>query len=195
MSFFDDAAPWAQIAHTHTGVLPSVILAQWADETGYRWPAPGNNPGNVGNTVHGGQVNFSSVAAGVDAYIQTMNLPYYAAVRAAPNWVDQCYALGRSPWAAGHYNADGGPPGEDLVKIVLNNDLATHYDSAAPIPNPTPARKEDEMLILETPTKTYLLIGSGKVYIPDTADGSALNGAGIAVAKVSDAFADTIPDA
>jgi hypothetical protein len=62
-------------------------------------------------------------------------------------------------------------------------------------PTPKPAPKEEPMLILETPTKTYLLIGSGKVYIPDAADGGALNAAGVAIAKVTDAFANTIPNA
>jgi Mannosyl-glycoprotein endo-beta-N-acetylglucosaminidase len=141
-AFFAAALPFAQQAHVATNVETSVILAQWADETGYTWPAQGNNPGNVGNTAHGGMVNYPTVEAGVQAYIETMLLGYYAAVRNAQGWQAQCYRLGESPWAGGHYEAGGAPPGNDLVKIVNANNL-TQYDSPPPQP---PAPQEDQMI-------------------------------------------------
>lgn len=132
--FFTAAAPFAKWAHVDTGVLESVVLAQWADENGYVWPPPGNNPGNVGNTQHGGMVNYANITQGVAAYIQTMLLGYYKAVRAAQTWQGQAVALGESPWAAGHY---GSPPGSALVDIIEQYGL-TSFDNGGTTPPPTP---------------------------------------------------------
>jgi hypothetical protein len=137
VSFWDEALPYAQQAHSQTGVLTSVILAQWANETGYGgvdWSVY-HNPGNVGDPAAGGQTTYPTLQAGVDAYISTMLLPYYAAVRSASTWQTQCAALGASPWAASHY---GNPPGEDLVQIINANDLTQYDGSPAPTPVPTP---------------------------------------------------------
>jgi len=72
----------------------------------------------------GGNVNsFPTEQAGIDAYIQTLNLHYYDPVRQAVGWQAQCVALGQSPWAASKYDAvdyyAGRPlnPGVDLIKI------------------------------------------------------------------------------
>lgn len=140
MSFWSEALPYAEQAHAETGVLTSVILAQWADETGYRWPPPDNNPGNVG-TFGGHTTSYATVQAGVDGYILTMNLPYYTGVRSSVGWMAQCHALGESPWAGSHYEASGPPPGEDLVKIIEANNL-TQYDSQ-PAPGPPAEPPED----------------------------------------------------
>lgn len=132
--FFAEALPWAEKAHAATGVLPSVILAQWADETGFGgvdW-SPNNNPGNVGSYDGQPVASFPSLEAGVAAYIETMKLGYYQAVRTAPTWRAQCYALGESPWASGRYCAAGGVPGADLIEIVSSHGL-TSYD-APPAP-------------------------------------------------------------
>jgi len=137
MSFWDLALPYARQASAATGVHTSVILAQWADETGYRWPAPGNNPGNVGNPQHGGQTNYATLVAGVQAYIHTMMLGYYVHVRAPGTADEQATALGQSPWAASHY---GSPPGSVLLAIIAENGL-TAYDGTTPAP-PSPPPEE-----------------------------------------------------
>lgn len=127
MTFFDDALPYARRAHEATGVNVSVILAQWADETAFGtspdWTAK-HNPGNV--SPGGVVASYPTLDAGVDAWIATMNSADYAAVRAPVGATAQCYALGASPWASGHYEADGPPPGEDLVKIIANYELAVY---------------------------------------------------------------------
>ena len=136
-AFFAEALPWAQGVHSRLPVMfTSVVLAQWAEETGYGGPdwSPNNNPGNVGS-FDGQPVNkFPTMQTGVNAYMQTLQNGYYPTVLAAKTWAAQCYALGVSPWASGHYEAAGGPPGEDLIKIVTANNL-TQYD-AAPTPPP-----------------------------------------------------------
>lgn len=128
--FFAEALPWAQQAHPQTNVLVSVILAQWADETGYGGPdwSPNNNPGNVGSYDNQPVATFPTLQDGVNAYIHTMNLPYYTAVRDATTWQSQATELGKSPWASGHY---GNPPGSDLIAIIDNHDL-TKYDGPPP---------------------------------------------------------------
>ncbi len=138
--FWPEALPWAQQVHSRLPVMfVSVVLAQWASETGYGgydWSVA-HNPGNVGS-FDGRPVNtFPNLQTGVDAYIQTLQNGYYRAVLAATTWSSQCYALGNSPWASGHYEAAGPPPGEDLIKIVNANNL-TQYDGSQPTPTPTP---------------------------------------------------------
>jgi hypothetical protein len=158
--FFTAALSFAQQAHNATGVEVSVILAQWADENGYDWPPPGNNPGNVGNTQHGGQVTYVSIADGVAAYIYTMKLAYYKAVRAPVGWQDQALALGASPWAAGHY---GNPPGSGLVDIIETYELM-RYDNGGTTPGPppvTPPSPTLEDMIAPTPSGNgYWLVDS-----------------------------------
>jgi hypothetical protein len=140
--FFAEALPYAKQAHAATGVLMSVILGQWADETGYGgydWSVL-HNPGNVSpNDAEG---SYPTLQAGVDAYISTMKQSDYAAVRSAKDWRAQCVALGQSPWAGGHYDATGGGPGSDLIDIVTEFDL-TQYDEPAVkhVPTPSPPLK------------------------------------------------------
>jgi hypothetical protein len=132
--FFAEALPWAKMAYEATWVLPSVVLAQWADETafgGSDW-SPRNNPGNVGDGSYGGQVVFPTLAAGVNAYIHTMLEPAYTAVGHASTPFLQCWALGASPWAAGHY---GTPSGSDLWSIIQEYYLQ-QYDLPPPAPKP-----------------------------------------------------------
>ena len=129
MSFWSDALPYAQQVHSATGVLTSVLLSQAADEQAYRWPPNGNNIANVGS-FDGQPINvFPSIEAGTLAWAQTMNMPDYAAVRAAIGWRLQAIELGYSPWATSHYN-NGGGPGSVLVEIIQENDL-TQYDSTS----------------------------------------------------------------
>ena len=67
-------------------------------------------------------------------------------------------------------------------------------------PAPSPHKpQEDPVLVIETPTKTYLVIGSGKVYLPTASLGGALVAKGVPLLTpadgVTDAWAATIPDA
>jgi hypothetical protein len=110
----------------------SVVLAQWAEEQGYRWPPMYNNPGNVGDPVSAGQQGYPTIADGVNAYVDTLKLDYYVKVLAQRSPDAQCYALGESPWAASQYDGEGPPPGEDLVKIINDFNL-TQWDAAPPI--------------------------------------------------------------
>ena len=116
-----------------------MILSQWAIETGYGGPdwSPNNNPGNVGS-YDGQPVNkFPTLTAGVNAYIQTIHLSYYNAVRSAVGYVNQSVALGYSPWASAQYRLPGGAPGSELIYVVEHYNL-TRYDGAAPQPTPVP---------------------------------------------------------
>lgn len=131
-SFAAAVAPDAQIASSRTGVPVSVILAQWIDETGAGTSPAWVSGNNYAGVSAGGSVNgFPDRAAGLAAYISTMMQGYYAAVRSAGTPTAAAAALGASPWAAGHYDAGGGPPGSDLQNIITANHL-TAYDTATP---------------------------------------------------------------
>lgn len=156
--FFATALPYARWAHAQTGVDVSVILAQWADETDYGGPdwSPNNNPGNVGSFDGRPVAVFPTLEAGLLAYVATMNSPDYAPVRAASGWLLQADALGRSPWASGHY---GSPPGATLVGIIHDNEL-WQYD-------PAPAAPEGEVNMIEaTPSGNgyYIVTPAGAVF-------------------------------
>ena len=137
-SFWPIALPWAVEAHNATGVDVSVVLSQWAIETAYGgadWLPPRNNPGNVGNFTAGGQMNYPTLAAGVEGYIQCMDQNYYIRVRTSAGWYAQCLALGQSPWASGRYALPGSYPGSELIYVVQNYNL-TQYDAGGPTPAP-----------------------------------------------------------
>lgn len=138
-----------------TGLWTSVVLAQWSNETFYgtsRAWVFGHNPAGISP---GGQIaDYPSLGDGLRAYVFTMGLEYYAPVRAArpQGAVAQALALGRSPWAGGHYIGEGSEePGSALVGIIESMDL-TAYDGAEqtlnPQPQPStapPPPEEDEM--------------------------------------------------
>lgn len=175
-TFWPEALPWARSAHTQTCVLTSVILSQWAIETGYGGPdwSPNNNPGNVGS-FDGQPVNkFGTLAEGVAAYIQTIELGYYTGVRANVGWGAQCIALGNSPWASAHYRLPGGTNGSELIYVVEHYNL-TQYDGASPspTPNPTPIpvpQEDNNMLTKDSVSGGYWGARSnGNVYAFDGA--------------------------
>lgn len=131
-----------------TPMLPSVILAQWGNETAWGTSVAFVDGHNVAGISSGGRViDYVSLVAGVNAYIQTIGLPYYDAVHAAKDAgpIAQARALGESPWAGGHYTgvAPFDYPGGALVAEIEAFDLA-RFDSlleAGPgtIPPPPPA--------------------------------------------------------
>jgi hypothetical protein len=135
MSFFSDYVGDADTAGQQSSMWPGVILAQWADETGYGTSnafVHGNNYAGVSGS--GGVNYYPSKTAGLAAYIQTINLSYYNDVRAAYaiGPFEQMVQLGKSPWAGGHYDANGtGQPGIDLINIYNSNGLSA-YDTGAP---------------------------------------------------------------
>jgi hypothetical protein len=135
--FINEVLGYAQRGKAATGVLVSVILAQWACETGWGssdFFSQGHNPAGISP---GGQVAaYPSLDAGTDAWIQTMDLSYYDGVRGAGGWNAQCVALGQSPWAGSHYD-NGNGPGSILLDLVKENSLWT-YDAPAPSPGPGP---------------------------------------------------------
>lgn len=136
--FINEVLAYAQEGKAQTGVLVSVILAQWACETGWGssdYFSQGHNPAGI--SPGGSVASYGSLAGGTQAWVQTMDLEYYAGVRAADGWNAQCVALGQSPWAGSHYD-NGKGPGSILIDLVNENSLFL-YDSPAPSPQPQPS--------------------------------------------------------
>jgi cell wall-associated NlpC family hydrolase len=152
VTFFTDYLSDAQKAASDCkGMLVSVILAQWSDETGgggtlTKGPDTWNFAG-VTNPKTGKLYAYNTEEDGLTGYIDCLNQSIYDSVRSAsedqstPKWEAQCVALGKSPWAAAHYNAkayNAGLPestilanaGVDLIDIILSNAL-TQYDGAS----------------------------------------------------------------
>lgn len=123
-AFFTTAAPYAKSGQSRVvGMYGATPLVQWAVETGYNIsgsPPGSNNLAGIEEynnvTVHG----FATIGDFVNAWTQTIEGPLYAAVREAKSIEAQLLALGQSPWAAGHYAADG-IDGELLVEVYTEN--------------------------------------------------------------------------
>lgn len=141
--FLSFALPYALQAHQALGWQMSVILAQWGLEQGWHVPSyTGYNWGNVsfapGCTLKPGTHQAGSPATFCDAptpqeglreFLYAARLPCYRGVFAAisdgPDAV--AFALGRSPWDAGHYASDG-RPGEALIRLMKLYDLYAFDD-------------------------------------------------------------------
>lgn len=181
-SFVANALPYAKQACTATDVEIAVILSQWIIEQGYAWPPMFNNPGNVGDPYAAGQTDYGTVETGVEAYIQTMLLPYYIGVREAVGYLAQCYALGQSPWAGGHYIANG-VPGELLVEIIQEQNLLQYNSSPTPQPSPTPVPQPIEIIkptegkygVLNAPIVAVIRTADNQGYTLVGADGGTFN--------------------
>lgn len=122
IAFWQSVAPLAvSVAARVPGLYPQTLLVQWGDETGYN--AAGGPPNNLAGISPGDRLAaYRSRASFARSYVVTIKSPLYAAVRQAPDVVDQLYALGRSPWAGGHYIARGSTvPGSALVDIYQQN--------------------------------------------------------------------------
>jgi hypothetical protein len=136
--FITNLGNWAKWAAPKTGLHAVVILAQWADETGWGTSSAWVDGFNPAGISPGGQIaKYSSVEEGMTHYVTTLNLPYYDRVRSAfsSGPLAQAIALGESPWAAGHYGGQE-HPGSDLVSII-DNQLA-HFDGGAGTSEPAP---------------------------------------------------------
>jgi hypothetical protein len=134
--FIVSVAPLAKAVGPEVGFFPSVVLAQWADETAWgnspHWTA-GHNPAGI--SPGGVVASYPSIGAGLAAYVETANLSFYDPVREAKlqGSLAQALALGRAPWAAGQYKLPGQAPGSALVAIIENYGLQL-ADGANPQP-------------------------------------------------------------
>jgi Mannosyl-glycoprotein endo-beta-N-acetylglucosaminidase len=125
----------AHDAGVASGVLPSVILAQWGIETAWgsslAWTLQ-HNPAGIGWNGHA-YTTYPTIAAGIAGWVSTIFQPDYDAVRAAKGRQAQAIALGRSPWAGSHYIAPPGGPGSALLDVIALYGFA-RFDPTAPAP-------------------------------------------------------------
>lgn len=121
IAFWQSVLPVAQAIHASVPSLyVQTLLVQMGDETGYN--AAGDPQNNLAGISPGGHLaSYASRQKFIRAYVTTINSPLYALVRAAQGVVAQLYALGQSPWAAGHYHAAGAPDGQTLVDVYQGN--------------------------------------------------------------------------
>lgn len=147
-SFFTTYLNDAKACSTQNGFLTSVILAQWADETGYGGSlSNASTLWNFAGISAGGGVNsFGTEALGIAAYVSNTKQSYLNNVRAASGSTAQCQALGKGAgngttgpyWAASGYDYNDYQAGHargtfnfgvDLISIIKSYNL-TQYDGA-----------------------------------------------------------------
>ena len=174
-SFIAQVEGYAHDASIASGVLPSVILAQWGLETAWgtslAWSLQ-HNPAGIGWNGHT-YFTYPSIAAGVQGWVRTIFQPDYDAVRAATTRNAQAIALGQSPWAGGHYVAPPGGPGSALLDTIATEGLA-RFD-----PNPQPQPEVPDMyagpFIAHDATREFIVWPTGtKTGLGSPADGSML---------------------
>lgn len=125
--FFDSVAPVALAIASQTTMLPEVLIAQFADETGFHaegvWQGKEGWSGKfnlAGISPNGKIADYASYAEFGAAYVKTISTKGYGypVVLAQRNISAQCTALGKSSWAGTRYDADKtGEPGKDLIGI------------------------------------------------------------------------------
>lgn len=123
--FFADVLGDARAARRATGLPVSVILAQWANETGYGTSRAWREGHNYAGVSPGGRVAYyADRGAGLAGYVDTVNRPTYDSVRASLGGSahDVAQAVADSPWAAGHYNGGRG------LTTVMDRFTLTSYD-------------------------------------------------------------------
>jgi hypothetical protein len=136
--FFNKLLPFAQQAREETGLPVSVILAQWAVESGFEADNWVGNLNYAGITKDGGPAagfrEYASTEEFTKDYISTLQLSYYdgvrqAAAEGAPVAVI-AETLGRSPWdAAGYTDPELGYPGSTLLQTISSYNLL-RYEAA-----------------------------------------------------------------
>lgn len=144
-AFVNDEAVQRAAAHVAkvTPMLPSVLLAQWGNETAWGTSSAFVNGHNLAGISSGGEIiNYATLGACVVAYVETIDLGSYDAVRAAKDAgpVAQAKALGESPWAGGHYTgtAPFDYPGGALVAELEAFDLVRFDTLLGAGPGTTP---------------------------------------------------------
>ena len=153
-AFVDGMLGNAKTASAATGFLPSVILAQWANETNWgRSPAWVYGHNFAGVSPGGALAGYPTIATGLAAYIATANSPLYNPVRAAKpaGSIAQARALGASPWAGSHYEDLAGVVGQALVDLIVANNL-TQYDPTQLPSSPPKEALMQAILVNGTPT-------------------------------------------
>ncbi len=114
----------AQYVAQKTGLSPTLIEAQMANESGWGGSALAlkyNNYAGITNG-HGQYMHYSSLGAFEQGYASTyLNTPNYqhllAAARGGASPAQQALLLGQSGWASSGYTAGSAPPGSDLVGL------------------------------------------------------------------------------
>jgi Putative peptidoglycan binding domain/Mannosyl-glycoprotein endo-beta-N-acetylglucosaminidase len=151
-AFINDVVTGAHAAASALGIPTSVVLAQWADETGWGTSEAftrGNNFAGVSyldrfqeslgaHLEDQGEILFyPSRADGLAGYLGRWSDPVYTSTRNA--WRDHEHDaiavaadIEASPWAAGHYGGNG------LRSIIVQNDLTRFDGEAPPAPAPGP---------------------------------------------------------
>lgn len=133
--------PWATYASQQTGLTPQLILAQWANETGWGTSyayTHNNNLAGIGITTdHATGLVAPTLQAGVQAYITAINHDdggAYSHIKTAGAGLTntkktqaQAAALAASPWAGGHY---GG--GADLPLSMITSAIGNISGAASP---------------------------------------------------------------
>lgn len=142
MSYDSNAQKFAAYAgaaarvHAATGVLPSVVLAHWALETGYFTSGSFTEGNNIGGIKYVGQsqasgtlyghAKYNTLDQGIDDYIRVLNLGYLANMRAAGTAAAQIHELDISPYA------EDPEQGSKLLYILNTYGLIGYDDGYAP---------------------------------------------------------------
>jgi hypothetical protein len=173
-TFIAEVEELAHDASVASGLLPSVVLAQWGLETAWgaspAWREQ-HNPAGIGWNGHT-YTTYPTVAAGVAGWVRTIFLPAYDPVRAARGVNPQCVALGRSPWAGAHYIAPPGGPGSALLDVIALYNL-TRFD---PTPQPRPeVNVYTGPFVAHDTNRQFIIWPNGtKTLLGATADGTTL---------------------
>lgn len=133
-AFLDRVIDHARDAAGRTGLPVSVVLAQWASESG--WGTNGcARRNNLGCIMAGDAIrDYPDLPSFVDDYVRVLCLPAYAPVRSlaagGADPLDVAAALGSSPYDADHYESGCHAPGWLLQAVMRDSDL-TAYDKQA----------------------------------------------------------------
>ncbi len=85
-----------------TGIDPTVLLAQWSNETAWGTAVFANNLGNIRCTPTA-FCQYATLDDFANGCIATFHNGFYAAVLAATTPLAQLAAIVASPWSSGHY--------------------------------------------------------------------------------------------
>ena len=192
-SFVAAMAPYAHQVASATGLDCRLFLVQWAYESawGSSEVASHNNFAGIehsagkGCTVCDGIFTCCpSVADFAALYTAIIEQPIYASVRATAGQPlgDQFIALGRSPWAAGHYEGSCGSPGCALAQLYAAN--AATFDAAGcqsvPPPPPGPGPTDTAGLLVALLLGAASVAGVAWLYGRNRGQGPVVGGPGFA---------------
>jgi flagellum-specific peptidoglycan hydrolase FlgJ len=136
--FFNMVLPYAKRASQALNIPVSVILAQWGYESTYGTSDVYKNnynlagikkvPSSIAIGVSpSGYAKYSGLDQFTSDYIRVMNNGLYDDVKKAQSVNDTAVALGKSPWAGLHYVGSTGKPGDAILAVIKDNNLA-QYD-------------------------------------------------------------------